>query len=275
MSPFIAKLSAACQKNKSFVCIGLDPDPSRFPDALRTAVDPLYTFNRAIIEQTSDIVCAYKLNLAFYEVQGPRGLEAMERTIRAIPDDVVIIGDAKRGDIDNTARMYARALFEYYRFDAATVNPYQGRDSVQPFLDYQDRGVFILCLNSNASAREFQDLSVNGHPLYMEVAQAARRWNEHGNAGLVVGATNADALTEIRSAAPDMPMLIPGIGAQGGDLATVVRAGVDAKGSGILINASRSILYASGGGDFAQASRRAAIDLKDEINRLRAPARQL
>ena len=272
MSPFVAKLSAISEKNRSLVCVGLDPDPAKFPESVRTGADPLYSFNRAIIEQTADLVCAYKLNLAFYEVQGPRGLEAMERTIRTIPDDVVIIGDAKRGDIDNTARMYAKALFEYYRFDAATVNPYQGRDSVQPFLDYQDRGVFILCLNSNASAREFQDLNVNGHPLYMEVALAAQRWNEHGNAGLVVGATNATGLTQIRSAAPDMPMLIPGIGAQGGDLATVVRTGVNAAGSGILINASRSILYASSGADFAQASRQAAMDLKDEINRLNAGA---
>lgn len=269
MSPFIEKLSGAIQKNHSLVCVGLDPDLARFPEALRRTDDAIFTFNRAIIEQTADVACAYKLNLAFYEAHGPRGLEALERTIRAVPDEVVVIGDAKRGDIDNTARMYASALFEYYRFDAATVNPYQGRDAVQPFLDYQDRGVFVLCLNSNASAREFQDLQVNGHPLYLEVAQAAGRWNAYGNAGLVVGATNADALTGIRETAPDMPLLIPGIGTQGGDLKTVVRHGLDRHGAGILVNSSRSILYASSGPDFAAAARQAAIQLRDEINALR------
>jgi orotidine-5'-phosphate decarboxylase len=269
MSPFLARLSAAVRQHQSLACIGLDPDPEKFPAPLRHADDALYTFNRAIIEQTADLVCAYKLNLAFYEAQGPAGLEAMERTLRCIPDGIVVIGDAKRGDIDNSARMYAKSLFGYYGFDAVTVNPYQGRDGVQPFLDHQDRGVFILCLTSNASAREFQDLRVDGCPLYLKVAMAAREWNAYGNAGLVVGATNAESLAGIRSAAPDMPLLIPGIGAQGGDLATVVRTGIDRHGGGILVNASRSILYASSGPDFARAARQAAMTLKEEINALR------
>lgn len=269
MSPFLNKLLTVVRKNNSLVCVGLDPDPDRFPEPLKNSRDAIYDFNRAIIEQTADIVCAYKLNLAFYEVQGPAGLEAMERTIRDIPKDVVVLGDAKRGDLDNTARMYARALFDHYGFDAATVNPYQGRDSVQPFLDYRDRGVFILCRTSNASAREFQDLTVNGHPLYVEVAKAVQAWNDYGNAGLVVGATSAESLTSIRDAAPGLPLLIPGIGAQGGDLASVIRLGADKHGEGLLINASRSILYASSGADFAQAARRAALALRDEINTLR------
>ncbi|MBI4553090.1 MAG: orotidine-5'-phosphate decarboxylase [Candidatus Latescibacteria bacterium] len=269
MSPFLQKLQAAVRRNRSLVCVGLDPDPDRFPPAVRDAADPIFAFNRAIIEQTADAVCAYKLNLAFYEVAGPAGLEALERTVKAIPDDVPVIADAKRGDIDNTARMYARALFEYYRFDAATVNPYMGRDAVQPFLDYRDRGVFVLCLNSNPTAHDIQHLTVDGRPLYLRIAEMVNEWNAHGNCGLVVGATNAESLGGIRAIVPEMPLLIPGIGAQGGDLQTVVAHGTDRNGEGILVNASRSILYAAAA-DFATAARSAVITLRDEMNRLRS-----
>jgi orotidine-5'-phosphate decarboxylase len=269
MSPFVDKLSAVSARNNSFLCVGLDPDPDRFPDHLKASDDAILEFNRAIIEQTSDLVCAYKLNLAFYEVSGPRGLESMEKTLKLIPDEVVVIADAKRGDLGNSARMYAQALFDYFGFDGATVNPYQGRDAVQPFLDYQDKGVFVLCLTSNASARDIQDLTVNGHPLYMEIASAVRSWNTNGNAGLVVGATNAESLSDIRSVAPDMPLLVPGIGAQGGDLAAVMQAGPDQEGGGLLINSSRGIIHASSEPDFAEVARAAAITLRDEINALR------
>lgn len=269
MSPFIHKLQAAVRRNKSLVCVGLDPDPARFPAGVRAADDPIVAFHRAIIDQTADVVCAYKLNLAFYEVEGPRGMEALERTVRAIPDDIPVIADGKRGDIDNTARMYAKALFEYYGFDAATVNPYMGRDAVQPFLDYADRGVFVLCLNSNPSARELQSLIIDGRPLYLRVAALVKDWNAHGNCGLVVGATNAESLDDIRAIVPEMPLLIPGIGTQGGNLRMVVQRGTDQHGEGILINASRSILYASSGPEFATAARNAALKLRDEINELR------
>lgn len=268
MSSFTEKLASAVERNRSRVCIGLDPDPDRFPEGIRSADDAIVKFTRTIVERTADVVCAYKLNLAFYEAAGPAGMEALERTVRTIPGGIPVIGDAKRGDIDHTARMYARALFDYYRFDAVTVNPYQGRDAVQPFLDYRDRGVFVLCLTSNPSAREFQNAFIDGRPLYLAVAEAARRWNEHGNVGLVVGATNAASLRDIRAVAPDLPLLIPGIGAQGGDLKTVMAYGGDA----LLINSSRSILYASSGPDFADAARHAAVALRDEINRLRAAA---
>ena len=183
MSPFVDRLNRARTAADSLVCVGLDPDLDRFPEHLRSEPDALFEFNRAIIEHTSDLVSAYKLNIAFFEVMGSRGYEALERTLTVIPDGVVVICDCKRGDMGNSARMYAKALFEHFGFDAVTVNPYQGRDSVQPFLDYTDRGVFILCLTSNESAREFQYLSVNGHPLYLEVASAARSWNTARNAG--------------------------------------------------------------------------------------------
>ena len=235
---------------------------------MKTDADALYDFNRAIIEHTSDLVSAYKLNIAFFEVMGSKGYEVLERTLRIIPKGVVAICDCKRGDMGNSARMYARALFEYFDFEAVTVNPYQGRDAVQPFLDYTDRGVFILCLTSNPSAREFQYLPVNGHPLYLEVASVAQSWNTARNAGLVVGATQAESLSGIRNVAPDMPLLIPGVGAQGGDLETVIREGADAHGGGLLINSSRGILYASGGRDYAEAAREATIRLRDEINAL-------
>ncbi len=270
MSPFIEKMSNVVQKNNSLICIGLDPDPDKFPEHIKGTEHDIITFNRAIIEQTSDLACAYKLNMAFYEVQGPRGLEALEATMHAIPEDVVIIGDAKRGDIGNTARMYAKSLFEYYRFDAVTVNPYQGSDAIQPFLDYKDHGVFVLCLTSNPSASEFQLLdTADGQSVYLKVAQAANGWNKNGNVGLVVGATNAESLGDIRAVVGDMPLLVPGIGAQGGDLNMVMEHGLNNRREGVLVNSSRGVLYASSGVDFADAARRAADSLREQINSLR------
>ena len=268
MSPFVDSLNRARDRTNSLVCVGLDPDVDRFPEHLKSGDDAVFEFNRAIIEHTSDLVSAYKLNIAFFEVMGARGYEVLERTLTVIPEEVVVICDCKRGDMGNSARMYAKALFEHFGFDAVTVNPYQGRDSVQPFLDYTDRGVFILCLTSNESSRDFQHLSVNGHPLYIEVASAAQSWNTARNAGLVVGATQAESLADIRAISPDMPLLIPGIGAQGGDLETVIRAGVDTSGGGLLINSSRSILYSSSGLDFAESARAATLRLREEINAL-------
>ena len=262
---FIDKLTSAVQKNSSLLCVGLDPDPKLMPEGVG-----VFEFNKAIIDATSDMVCAYKPNLAFYEALGDDGLHALRRTVQYIPDGIPVIGDAKRGDIGNTAGAYARALFDSFNFDAATVNPYLGFDAVEPFINYRDRGIFILCRTSNAGAVDFQSLRCETEygnlTLFEVVARRASEWNKHGNIGLVVGATYPEELRLIRQSHPDMPLLIPGIGAQGGDLAAVVRYGVDAQGHKIIINSSRQIIYASKGDDFAEASRRAAVELRDQIN---------
>lgn len=263
---FVEKLVNAARKNKSLLCVGLDPDPERMPD--KTGV---FEFNKAIIDATADLVCAYKPNIAFYEALGNEGLDALKQTVKYIPDDIPVIGDAKRGDIGNTAKAYARAIFDYFNFDATTVNPYLGFDSIEPFIQYQDKGVFILCRTSNAGASDFQSLRCQTEehsyrPLFEIVALKASQWNIHGNIGLVVGATCPEELKLIRNSYPDMPLLIPGIGAQGGDLAAAVRYGVNAKGEGAIINSSRGIIYASSGKDFAQAARQAARSLRDRIN---------
>ena len=234
----------------------------------------VFEFNRAIIEATADLVCAYKLNFAFYEALEDEGFDILKRTVKHIPDDIPVIGDAKRGDIGNTARAYARSIFTSFNFDAATVNPYLGFDSVEPFIRYRDRGVFILCRTSNAGAVDFQalptELEGRSRPLFEIVALKASQWNTHGNIGLVVGATCPEELKLIRANHPDMLLLIPGIGAQGGDLAATVRYGVDTHGEKAIINSSRQIIYASRGKDFARAARAAAAELRDRINRHRA-----
>jgi len=264
---FTDKLLNASRKNKSWLCIGLDPDPELLPE-----VDVLQ-FNKAIIETTCDLVCAYKPNLAFYEALGTEGLAILEKTVKYIPGDIPVIGDAKRGDIGNTAKAYARALFSVLGFDAATVNPYLGFDSIEPFINYQDKGVFILCRTSNKGATDFQNLCTNGLPLYETVAQKAKEWNIYGNIGLVVGATYPEELKKVRSICPEMCLLIPGIGAQGGDLASAVGYGVDAQGEKAIINVSRQILYASKEKDFAQAARNMAEKIRKQINDYRNKAR--
>jgi len=262
---FIDKLNKATKKNKSLLCVGLDPDPSQMPEKVG-----VYEFNKAIIDATVHLVCAYKLNLAFYEALGDEGMDALKQTVKYIPDDIPVIGDGKRGDIGNTARAYARAIFSNLNFDATTVNPYLGFDSVEPFIQYTDKGVFILCRTSNAGALDFQSLPCESElgvrPLFELVALKASQWNVNGNIGLVVGATYPEELRLIRNNHPDMPLLIPGIGAQGGDLALTVRYGVDAHGEKAIINSSRQIIYASKGKDFAQAAGEAALSLRDEIN---------
>lgn len=259
---FLDKLLQAARTNRSLLCIGLDPDPELMPK-----VDVLQ-FNRAIVDATSDLVCAYKPNLAFYEALGIEGLKALEKTIACIPRAIPIIGDAKRGDVGSTARAYARALFETFGFDAATVNPYLGHDSLEPFMEYREKGVFILCRTSNVGSADFQALSLSetATPLFEIVAQRAREWNTYGNVGLVVGATYPEELRRVRQLCPEMPLLIPGIGAQGGDLASAVRYGVDAKGEKAIISSSRQIIYASKGKDFGMAAREAALKLRDQIN---------
>jgi len=269
---FFDKLERAARKNGSLLCVGLDPDPALMP------IDDVAAFNRAIIEATSDFVCAYKPNLAFYEALGEKGMAALRETLAGIPDDIPVIADAKRGDIGNTAKAYARALFDELGFDAVTVNPYLGGDAVEPFLEREEKGAFILCRTSNPGARDFQDLPVSdggeSRPLFEVVAEAAARWNTRGNAGLVVGATYPEELRRVRQICPEMTFLVPGVGAQGGDVAAVMTNGLDARGAGLVINVSRQVLYASKGRDFAQAAGEAARRLRDEIEEERRRARQ-
>ncbi len=265
---FNEKLSLAVKKNDSLLCVGLDPDPALMPEG-RGVLD----FNRAIIEATADLVCAYKPNFAFYEALGENCYSVLKGTIEYIPKDIPVIADAKRGDIGNTARMYAESIFSALGCDAATVSPYLGFDSIEPFISQRDRGVFILCRTSNPGSADLQSLECRVgdeyRSLFLEVAHKAGVWNRHGNIGLVVGATFPEELKAVRQQQPDMTLLIPGIGAQGGDLEKVVRFGTDARGAGAIICCSRQVLYASKGKDFAKAARKAAAGLRDSINRYR------
>ena len=268
MTTFREKLTATARRNESLVCVGLDPDPALMP------IEDVAEFNAAIVEATSDLVCCYKPNIAFYEALGIPGLEALRRTLECIPPDIPVICDAKRGDIGSTAAAYARALFEWWGFDAATVNPYLGSDSVEPFLEYADRGILVLCHRSGPGSVDFQDLTVESNgskrQLFEEVAQKVSEWNVRGNAGLVLGATYPQQMETARQMCPDMVILAPGIGAQGGDLEATVSAGVDADGGGLIVNSSRGILYASRSQeDFADAARRAADELRCAINAAR------
>ncbi|UCH42345.1 MAG: orotidine-5'-phosphate decarboxylase [Dehalococcoidales bacterium] len=262
---FIEKLNGATRKNSSLLCVGLDPDPELMPEKVG-----VFEFNRAIIDATSDLVCAYKPNFAFYEALGNEGLEALRNTVNYIPGDIPVIADAKRGDIGNTARAYVRAIFSHFNFDATTVSPYLGFDSIEPFIGYHDKGIFILCRTSNAGAADFQSLLAQAdntnRPLYEIVAMKASQWNTYGNIGLVVGATYPDELKLIRENHPEMPLLIPGIGVQGGDLELTVRYGTNAVGEKAIINSSRQIIYASRGEDFALAAREAGLTLRNQIN---------
>ena len=236
---FRQKLVNVSQRNGSLLCVGLDPDPARLHDA------DVADFLCSIVEATQDLVCAFKPNLAFYEQMGPEGPAILRKVLNAIPADIPTIADAKRGDVGHTAEAYARALFDELNFDAATVNPYLGRDAVMPFLQRRDRGTIIVCRTSNLGAQDFQDLpvGVGGRPLYEIVAERAKEWDTHGNVGLVAGATYPVEIARLREICPDMPVLVPGIGAQEGDLALAVRAGLDADRGGICVNASRQILY--------------------------------
>ncbi len=268
MTPFTQRLARAWEKNDSLVCVGLDPEIERFPERIRAEPSPIFQFNRTIIDATADLVCAYKPQFAHYAAYEAE--DQLERTIEYIHrvyPGVLVILDAKRGDIGNTAERYAIEAFERYGADAVTVNPYLGGDSLEPFLRHAERGVAILCRTSNPGARDLQDLAVGGRPLYQLVAElAARRWNSRGNCLLVVGATYPQELAEVRALVGDMPLLVPGVGAQGGDVEQVVRHGRTRAGSGLIVSSSRAILYASTGEDFAQAARAATASLREKIN---------
>jgi orotidine-5'-phosphate decarboxylase len=284
---FAARVRATAERNNSLVCVGLDPNVERFPAALRErfVTDPvgaITEFNRAIIEATADLACAYKPNLGFYMAYGLAGLEALARTREAIPADVPVILDAKVNDLGSTATAYAAGYFDMFGFDAVTFSPYMGGDSLAPFLTRPGRGVFILCRTSNPGARDIQDLVVSGgttgvaQPLYEAVARQIAAWETEfdaaGTCGAVTGATYPREIAAIRALLPNAPLLIPGVGEQGGSVREAVRAGIDADGYGALISASRSLTYASSGADFAIAARAATSALRAAINEARATA---
>lgn len=267
---FVNSLLDTSRRRRSLLCIGLDPSPERLPRNLRSSSDAIFTFCAAIMEATADIACAFKPNIAFFEALGAPGIETLQRLF-GLPRAAPMILDAKRGDIGSTAEAYARMAFEVFQADAVTLSPYLGADALDPFLSYADRGCFILCKTSNPGSADVQDLELaSGGPLFLEVARRARsRWNANGNIGLVVGATHPDALAAVRAHCPDLPLLVPGVGAQGGELEGAVLAAMDSAGERVLISASRSILYASDGADFAEAARAEAVRLRDAINRAR------
>jgi orotidine-5'-phosphate decarboxylase len=264
------------------VCVGLDPDPRRFPSHLGTQVDDIETFCRTIVDATADAVCAFKPQIAYFAAYGAElALERVCDHIRREHPDVVLILDAKRGDIGDTAEMYAREAFERYGADAVTVNPFLGTDSLEPFFARKDRGVIVLCRTSNPGSHEIQnarlqrdeadnDASGETEPLYEQIARrAASDWSQRADVGLVVGATQPAELKRVRHLVGDLPLLVPGVGAQGGDPATVVTHGANAQGTGLIVNSSRAILYASNNDDYPVAARRATLELRDALNAAR------
>lgn len=277
-SEFTSRLENRWQQGL-FVCVGLDSDFKKIPQSLKkltsaTTEDIIFNFNLEIIEATHDLVCAYKPNIAFYEAQGDVGIRALAKTIKHIKTnypDITVILDAKRADIGSTNDGYIQATFDYLGADAITVHPYLGKEALQPFLNRGDKGVIVLARTSNPGAGEFQDLQVgqNHESLYLNVArQVATSWNENGNCAVVVGATYPAELAQVREIIGDMPILIPGIGAQGGDLEATVKAGKDSRGMGMMINSSRGIIFASDDQDFAKVARKNTQIMSDEIKKL-------
>jgi orotidine-5'-phosphate decarboxylase len=293
---FISDLEISIAKTNSLLCIGLDPILNKIPAHLQTKKDFIFLFNKLIIDSTHNLVCCYKPNIAFYASEGIYGLRQLEKTIQYLHEEypgTAVILDAKRGDIGTTAAQYAREAFEVYKADATTVNPFLGFDSIEPYLKYKDKGVIILCRTSNRGAADFQDLGVYPSnevrslkpvtvrqkssleartikPLYYHIAKQVLSWNKrYKNCLLVVGATWPEQLKEIRGIAPDMFFLIPGIGTQGGDIEATIASGIRKDGSGLIISASRSVLYAESGKNFAEAARIETIKLRDTINTYR------
>ena len=267
---FINKLSAAWTSNNSLLCVGLDPDVTRLPAELRNEPDGIFRFCKAIIDATADLSCSFKPQIAYFAALGAEAqLEQICAYLREHYPHIPLILDAKRGDIGATARQYAREAFDRYGADAVTVNPYMGFDSVEPYMEWQERGVIVLCRTSNPGGSDLQFLDVGGKPLYQHVARlVAEKWNRNGQCALVVGATFPEELAQVRAIVGEMPLLVPGVGAQGGDVEATVRSGKTIGGAGMMINSSRAILYApvQGDEDFAAAARRVALDTRDAIN---------
>jgi orotidine-5'-phosphate decarboxylase len=269
--PFMDLLKNAWKSSNSLVCVGLDPDLKKLPASLKGAAKPIFEFNKALVDATHDLVCCYKPQAAYYAGQGAD--DELLLTIQYIKSRypaVPVILDSKRADIGATSEMYAKEAFDRYGADAITVNPYMGMDALKPFLDRADRGVVVLCRTSNPGAKEIQELKVDGEELYKRVAKLiSGPWNYNKNTLLVAGATCPEELGQIRKIVGDTPLLVPGVGAQGGDVEKVLKFGKTADGTGLIINSSRAIIYASSGADFAAAARKATSDLRDQINACR------
>lgn len=265
---FMTALKAAWQQRDSLLCVGLDPDPARFPAHLQGRPDAILEFCTGIVDATADLVCCFKPQIAYFAARRAEDqLEALIEHIHRNHPGVPVVLDAKRGDIGSTAEQYAVEAFERFKADAVTLNPYMGRDSVEPYLAYGDKGVILLCRTSNAGGSDLQFLDVGGEKLYERVARlVAEDWNASGNCGLVVGATFPAEIARVRALTGDMPLLVPGIGAQGGDIDATVKAGRTADRTGLMINSSRAILYAGQGEDYAAAARAAALHTRDAIN---------
>ena len=269
---FMTALEAAWQQRNSLLCVGLDPDPAKFPAHLRGRPDAILAFCTQIVDATADLVCCFKPQIAYFAAhRAEEQLEALIEHIHAAHPDTPVILDAKRGDIGSTAEQYAIEAFERFKADAITVNPYMGRDSVDPYLAYPDKGVILLCRTSNPGGSDLQFLEVDTPKgrmkLYEHVARTvAEDWNASGNCGLVVGATYPAEIARVRELTGNLPLLVPGIGAQGGDIAATLAAGRTTKGAGLMINSSRAVLYAGKGEDFAEAARKVALETRDAIN---------
>lgn len=265
---FIEQVKNCWQKNNSMLCVGLDPDLHKLPECVKETYKPFFEFNKAIIDATYDQVCAYKPQFAYYAAY--KAEDQLHMTIDYIKKnypDIPVILDVKRGDIGSTAEMYAKEAFDCYHADSVTVNPFMGTDCLKPFLDYNEKGVILLCRTSNPSSSEIQNLIADGLPIYKHIAKLANdKWNYNRNVLLVVGATCPDELGEVRKICPEIPFLVPGVGAQGGDVKKVLENGLTANKDGLIINSSRGIIYAGKDKDFAQASRQAAIDLNKTIS---------
>jgi len=265
---FTQMLAAAWRKNDSLLCVGLDPDPAKFPAHLKSRDDTIFEFCKTIVDATAELVCSFKPQIAYFAARRAEDqLEALIAHIHERHPGIPVILDAKRGDIGSTAEQYAIEAFERFKADAVTVNPYMGRDSVDPYLAYPDKGVILLCRTSNPGGSDLQFLDVGGEKLYERVARlAAREWNSSGQISLVVGATFPAEIARVREIVGDLPLLVPGIGAQGGDIEATVKAGRTGDGAGLMINSSRAILYAGKDENFAAAARQAALETRDAIN---------
>lgn len=268
---FMEKIRQAWVKNNSLVCVGLDPDIKKLPACLKGTKYPVFEFNKALIDATADLVCCYKPQCAYYAGQDVEAeLKMTMAYLKEAYPEIPVILDAKRGDIGPTAEMYAKEAFAIFNADAVTVNPYMGMDTLKPFMDYADRGTVILCRTSNPSSKELQELTCDGIPVYEHVARLAQeKWNYNHNILLVVGATFPEELGRVRAICPEIPFLVPGVGAQGGDVQKVIENGLSADGLGLVINSSRGIIYADSSAEFAKGARQATIELRDLINQFR------
>lgn len=263
-----AQLFDQIKRKSSFLCVGLDTDLAKIPKHLLKSSDPVFEFNRQIIDATVDYAVAYKPNIAFYEALGPKGWESLQRTLDYIPNDIFTIADAKRGDIGNTSSLYAKAFFETMDFDSITVAPYMGVDSVKPFLAFEDKWVILLALTSNEGSMDFQLMaSQSGKPLFQEVLEKSQYWGDTDNMMYVVGATRGDKIAEVRQIVPEHFFLVPGVGVQGGSLEDVAKFGMNAS-CGLLVNSSRGVIYASQGNDFAVAAKVEAERLQQAMYEL-------